>query len=55
MTFCALSSAKGMDIKMIKEQNQEYDSYIDDIVSKSALYWKDGLEPQKRKIDFFPQ
>ena len=41
--------------KMIKEQNQEYDSYIDDIVSKSALYWKDGLEPQKRKIDFFPQ
>lgn len=41
--------------KTIKEQNPEYDSYIDDIVSKSILHWKDGLEQQNRKIDFFPQ
>lgn len=41
--------------KSIKEQNPEYDSYIDGIVSKSTLHWKDGLEQQNRKIDFFPQ
>ena len=41
--------------KIIKEQNPEYDSYIDDIVDKSVLHWKDGLDQQNRKIDFFPQ
>lgn len=41
--------------KAIKEQNPEYDSYIDDVVNQSTLHWKDGIDLQKRKIDFFPQ
>ena len=43
------------DPKPIKEGKDEYNRYIENIIRKSHIKWKDGIVDEKRRIDYFPQ
>lgn len=39
----------------IKEGKPNYNKYVNGLVSKCKLVWRDGVSNEKRRVDYFPQ
>lgn len=43
------------DKTCIKKNKKGYDDYIDNVIKKMKIRWRDDIEGDNRKVDFFPQ